>query len=60
MASKAKIVILSPQAEQDLEELYQYLYSEFGKATLEKFHQKWLDFLKVVAVHPRLFPLLHK
>jgi plasmid stabilization system protein ParE len=60
MTSKAKIVILSPQAEQDLEELYQYLFTEFGKTTLEKFHQKWLDFLKVVAVHPRLFPLLHK
>jgi plasmid stabilization system protein ParE len=60
MASKAKAVILSPQAEEDLKELYDYLFTEFGKTTLEKFHQKWLDFLKVVSFHPRLFPLLHK
>lgn len=60
MASKAKIVILSPQAEEDLRELYDYLFTEFGKSTLEKFHQKWLDFLKVVSFHPRLFPLLYK
>ena len=60
MASKAKTVIISPQAEEDIEELYEYLFTEFGKATLEKFHEKWLNFLKVVAVYPRLFPLLHK
>ncbi|MBS4063577.1 MAG: type II toxin-antitoxin system RelE/ParE family toxin [Chitinophagaceae bacterium] len=60
MVLKGKTVIVSPQAEEDLKDLYEYLFTEFGKETLEKFHQKWLDFLKVVSCHPRLFPLLHK
>lgn len=60
MALKGKSVIISPQAEEDLKDLYDYLLREFGKSTLQRFHQKWLDFLNVVSFHPRLFPLLNK
>ena len=60
MASKAKQIVISPLAANDLDELYLYLLSEFGQSALEKFHLKWVDFLSVVAFHPRIFPLLHK
>lgn len=60
MASKAKEIIISPLAAQDLDELYQYLQTEFGPSSVEKFHHKWLDFLAVVSFHPRIFPILHK
>jgi plasmid stabilization system protein ParE len=60
MASKPKEVILSPLASEQLAELYAYLFTEFGQAALEKFHGKWIKFLDVVAIHPRLFPVLHK
>jgi len=55
MASKAKLIIISPLAAHDLDELYSYLLTEFGK-----FHRKWVDFLSVVSYHPRIFPVLHK
>jgi plasmid stabilization system protein ParE len=60
MASKPKEIIISPLASEQLADLYEYLFREFGQTALEKFHQKWLDFLNLVAVHPRLFPLLNK
>ncbi len=60
MASKAKQIILSPLAAHDLDELYAYLLTEFGQSAVEKFHWKWVNFLSVVAYHPRIFPLLHK
>lgn len=60
MASKAKLIIISPLAAHDLDELYSYLLSEFGQSAVKKFHRKWVDFLSVVSYHPRIFPLLHK
>lgn len=60
MASKGKAVIISPLAANDFEELYEYLYNEFGQASVESFHKKWVDFLTVVSLHPRIFPILNK
>jgi len=60
MASKAKLIIISPLAAHDLDELYSYLLTEFGQSAIEKFHRKWVDFLSVVSYHPRIFPVLHK
>lgn len=60
MASKAKEIIISPLAADDLDKLYQYLQIEFGQSSVEKFHHQWLDFLAVVSFHPRIFPILHK
>ncbi|MBX9783636.1 MAG: type II toxin-antitoxin system RelE/ParE family toxin [Chitinophagaceae bacterium] len=60
MASKPKEIILSQQAAEELDELHEYLLLEFGRTALEKFHQKWEQFLSVVSRHPRIFPLLHK
>lgn len=35
MVLKGKTVIVSPQAEEDRKDLYEYLFTEFGKETLE-------------------------
>ncbi|MFY7839465.1 MAG: hypothetical protein ACOVP7_04270 [Lacibacter sp.] len=40
MASKPKEIIVSPLAANELEELYHYLHTEFGRAALEKFDTK--------------------
>jgi plasmid stabilization system protein ParE len=60
MALKAKQIIVSPLADKELDELYQYLQSEFGQSAVEKFHKKWITFLSVIANQPRLFPILNK
>lgn len=60
MALKPKQIIVSPLAAKELDELYQYLQTEFGQSAVEKFHKKWITFLSVIANQPRLFPILNK
>lgn len=60
MALRRKEVILSPQAEQDLEELYVYLFEEWGEAVLKKFVAELNDFLFIISYHPRIFAYLNK
>ncbi len=60
MALRKKEVILSPQAEEDLEELYAYLFEEWGEAVLKKFVTELNDFLFIISYHPRMFAYLNK
>lgn len=60
MALHKKEVIFSPQAEEDLEKIYAYLFEEWGEAVLIKFVAELNDFLLIVSFHPRLFAYLNK
>jgi plasmid stabilization system protein ParE len=60
MALRKKEVILSPQAEDDLEKLYAYLFEEWGETVLRKFVTELNDFLFIVSYHPRMFAYLSK
>ena len=60
MALRKKEVILSVQAEDDLEKIYAYLFEEWGECVLKKFVAKLNDFLLIVSFHPRLFAYLNK
>lgn len=55
-----KPVIISPQALKDLDETYAWILYKFGKPTLENFHIKWYNLLKLLSAQPTIFPYLNK
>ena len=60
MGLRKKEVILSPQAEEDLEKIYAFLFEEWGELVLKKFVTELNNFLLIVSLHPRLFAHLNK
>ncbi|MBP6431315.1 MAG: type II toxin-antitoxin system RelE/ParE family toxin [Ferruginibacter sp.] len=55
-----KPVIISPQALQDLDEVYAWILYKFGTTTLQNFHNKWSVFLQLLSTQPTLFPYLNR
>ena len=60
MALRKREIILSPQAENDLENIYAYLVEEWGETVLINFVAALNDFLFIVAYHPRMFAYINK
>jgi plasmid stabilization system protein ParE len=60
MASKPKPIVFSPQAIQDLDDLYAYLDRQWGKKVIANFDKKMNAFLQNVSFHPRLFAYINK
>ncbi|MBC7721367.1 MAG: type II toxin-antitoxin system RelE/ParE family toxin [Pedobacter sp.] len=60
MALRKRDIILSPQAENDLEKIYAYLAEEWGETVLTNFVATLNDFLFIVAYHPRMFAYINK
>ena len=55
-----KSIIITPRALKDLDETYAWILYKFGSRTLQIFHNKWAAFLKLIALHPTIFPFLNK
>ena len=60
MALRKKEIIISPQAEEDLDKIYNYLKQEWGDKTLQNFIIKFNAFLQIISYHPRIFPYFNK
>ena len=54
MACKREL-IYTPNAEEDLREIMDYLVFEFGSETLERFLLKVKDFNEIIVSQPRVF-----
>lgn len=55
-----KEVVLSPQAENDILELMDYLHVTWGQKIASFFLSRLLQFYAVIALNPRLFPFYNK
>jgi plasmid stabilization system protein ParE len=55
-----KPIIISPRASQELDDTYAWILYRFGNSTLQNFHNKWAAFLKLISLHPTIFPFLNK
>jgi plasmid stabilization system protein ParE len=55
-----KPVIISQQALHDLDETYAWILYKFGKPTLENFHIKWHNLLKLLSAQPTIFPYINR
>lgn len=55
-----KEIIISPQAEEDLDKIYNYLKQEWGEKSLQNFISELNTFLQIISYQPRIFSYLNK
>lgn len=58
--SERKVVIISPQAKEDIDNILSYLSQNWNQEVIEKFLEKLELFYFIVSINPRLFGYLNK
>jgi plasmid stabilization system protein ParE len=60
MAAKNKAVIISPQAQDDILNLIEYLDQNWNKKVVDDFLKSLESFYLIVSIHPKLFGYYNK
>lgn len=58
--SERKVVIISPQAKEDIDNILSYLSQNWNQEVIEKFLEKLELFYFIVSINPRLFGYFNK
>ena len=58
--SERKVVIISPQAKEDIDNILSYLSQNWNQEVIEKFLEKLELFYFIVSINPRLFDYFNK
>ncbi len=55
-----KPVVLTPVSEEDLEQITDYLFENWGMAVTNRFISRFEEICAMISMHPKMFPVINE